>query len=44
MVVTYVGFWAVIASFYMYLFPVIILFGATLPAYICTLLMGPALK
>ena len=44
MVVTYVGFWAVIAAFYMYLFPVIILFGATLPAYICTLLMGPALK
>lgn len=44
MIAAYAAFWAVIAAFYMYLFPVIILFGATLPAYICTLLMGPALK
>ena len=44
MVVVYAGFWAVVIAFYMYLFPVIILFGASLPAYVCTLLMSPALK
>ena len=44
MIAAYVGFWAVVIAFYMYLFPVIILFATTLPAYICTLLIGPALK
>lgn len=44
MLIVYAGFWAVVIAFYMYLFPVIILFGATLPAYICTLLMAPALQ
>lgn len=43
MLAAYIGFWAVVLSFYIYLFPVILLFAATLPAYICTLLMGPAL-
>lgn len=44
MIAAYAGFWAVVIAFYMYLFPVIILFATTLPAYVCTLLMGPALK
>lgn len=44
MLLAYAGFWAVVISFYMYLFPVIILFATTLPAYISTLLIGPALK
>jgi hypothetical protein len=28
----------------MYLFPVILLFGATLPAYICALLIEPVFR
>ena len=44
MLASYALFWAAVLIFAMYLFPVILLFGATLPAYICALLIEPVFR